>query len=234
MVTNKNFLSTKIIYAVLLLCSSLIAVGQQKVVNIDALTSETQKMLSDPGRITMVWWIPAEFWKATFDRDPSVSKEGAETVIKTFRPYTVLVVVDGKIGSFGGVTYKTEATLRSSIQITDGQGISYGPLSDELIDADTKSLLVVMKPVFSNMLGQMGQNMCFILFPSVNKANQKIIDPFREGTFSVKLEENIFKWTLPLGSLIPSKICPVDNQELSGAWNFCPVHGNKLVTNTIK
>ena len=152
----------------------------------------------------------------------------AEEFIKILRPYTVIVVVDGKIGAFGGVTYTPEAAIRDSIQIKDSKGDRYRPFSEGAFDADAKSLLSMMKPLFANMLGPMGQNMVFFLFPSNNKEGQKIADAKKEGSFSVEMGEREFRWRLPLGSLLPPKICPTCGEKLSGAYKFCPWDGTKL------
>lgn len=86
----------------------------------------------------------------------------------------------------------------------------------------------MMKPLFANMLGPMGQNMVFFLFPSNNKEGQKIADSKKEGSFSVEMGEREFRWRLPLGSLLPPKICPTCGEKLSGAYKFCPWDGTKL------
>ena len=90
-----------------------------------------------------------------------------EEFLKVLRPYMLIAVYDGKIGSFGGITYKPKATIQNNIQVIDKQGIHHRPLSDEIIDADTKSLLSMMKPVLANMLGPMGENMHFFLMASI-------------------------------------------------------------------
>jgi hypothetical protein len=127
------------------------------------------------------------------------------------------------------VTYKSEDTVRETIQLIDSQGAVYRPLGKEKIDADIRNLLVMMKPMLSNMMGQMGANMNFIVFPSKSAAGQKIADARREGSFAVKLSDSKFEWKLPLGAVLPAKICPVDGERLNGAWKFCPWHGDKLI-----
>ncbi|MCA1558049.1 MAG: hypothetical protein LC731_05860, partial [Acidobacteria bacterium] len=144
-------------------------------------------------------------------------------------PYTLFVVVDGKIGAYGGVTYKSEQVIRDSIQLIDSQGAIYRPLAKESVDAETASLLSLMKPVLSNMMGQLGQNMNFVLFPAKDKAGQQLLAARREGAFTVKMGESTFKWRLPLGSLLPPKVCPVDGEQLNGAWKYCPWHGKELL-----
>lgn len=86
----------------------------------------------------------------------------------------------------------------------------------------------MMGPVLVNMLGPMGQNMHFFLFSSKKKNGQEIAVAKREGAFSVKLDKREFKWRLPLGSLLPPKVCPIDGEKLNGAWKFCPWHGVAL------
>ena len=151
-----------------------------------------------------------------------------EEFVKVLRPYMLIVAVDGNIGSFGEVTYKSETTIRNSIQVIDSLGTRYRPLGNENIDADTKNFLAMMKPVFVNMLGPIGQNMHFFLFPAKNTMGQNIAISKSEGAFLVKLDQREFKWRLPLGSLLQAKICPVDGEKLSGAWKFCPWHGVEL------
>lgn len=178
--------------------------------------------------MTMVWWIPEEFWQVSFEQNPNITEAQAELYINFLRPYVLIVVADGKVGSFGGFIYKSEAFIRNSIRIIDSQGISYGPLDNAKINFGTKNFLSMIKPVFIKMLGPMGPNMHFFLFPSNSKTDQSIAVAKSDGFFSVNLGEREYKWRLPLGSLVPPKICPVDGEEMSGGWKFCPWHGVEL------
>ena len=231
---NKDLVVIHVLLTLLLLCSGETVLAQANQVDLNALTAETQKMHPDANRMTLVWWVPGDFWQATLAQDPTIMKAQAEQFINTLSPYSLLVVVDGKIEASGKILYKSEKTIRDSIQLIDSQGTIYHPLSNEKIDADTKNLLSIMKPVLSNMMGQMGANLNFIIFPSKSKTGEKIIEPRREGSFSVKLAESEFVWRLPLGSLLPAKICPVDGERLNGAWKFCPWHGDKLISKPTK
>jgi len=205
-----------------------VSVAQGRKVDINALVQETQKMSDTSGEMTLIWWIPEEFWRASFEQDPNMTAAQTEQFIQVLRPYMLIVAVDGNIGTLGGVTYKSETTIRDSIQVIDGQGTRYRPLSSENIDADTKNFLSMMKPVFVNMLGPIGQNIHFFLFPAKNTMVQNIAVAKSERAFSVKLDTRLFKWRLPLGSILQAKICPVDGEKLSGAWKFCPWHGVEL------
>ena len=215
--------------AALLICGWVnLSFAEDRKININELLQETQKASDKIEEMILIWWIPEEFWRASFEQDPTLTAAQTEDFIKILRPYLLIVAVDGNVGAFGGVTYKPEVITRNSIEVIDGQGTHYRPLSRDKIDPDTANFLSMMKPVFINMLGQMGQNMHFFLFPAKNAAGRDIALAKREGSFSVKLDKKIFKWRLPLGSLLPQKICPVDGEKLNGAWKFCPWHGVEL------
>jgi len=208
--------------------NSLAQESQENKIDISALTQETQKMQQQADQMTLVWWIPEEFWWVSSAQDPTVTKAQTENLINVLRPYTLIIIVDGKIGPFGGVTYKPEAEIRAGVQIKDSQENYYRPLNEDKINADAKNFLSIMKPIFANMLGPMGQNMHFFFFPAESKNGNKIAEAKKEGAFSVKLREREFRWRLPLGSLLPPKTCPGCKEKCSGAWNFCPWCGTKL------
>lgn len=168
-------------------------------VDLNALTQETQKISQKADEVTFVWWIPEEFWKISFAQDLTATEVQSEEFIKVLQPYTLIAVVDGKVGSFSGVTYSSEADIRANINIRDSQGAYYLQFNEDEVDADVKNLLSMIKPVIVNMLGPLGQNMHFLLFPAKNKNDQNIAEAKKEGTFSVRLGEREFRWRLPLG-----------------------------------
>ena len=217
-----------IIIALFILGLFSVSIGQTKKIDINALIEETQKKSEAPDEMTLIWWIPEAFWKVNFEQDGEITPKQAEDFMKILRPYNVLVVIDGKIGTFGTITYKTETTVRSNIQIIDGQGNAYRPLTDDKVSSEAKTMLSMMKPILVNMLGPLGQNMHFVLFPSKNTKSEDIINVTKEGSFLVKLDNREFKWRFPLGSLLARKVCPVDGEMYNGAWKFCPWHGNEL------
>lgn len=205
------------------------AIAQKSKVELNALISETQRMSQTEDQMLIIWWIPEEYWRVSFEQNPIWTGNQIEGFLKVLRPYTVIAAVDGKIGAFGGMTFKSDVDIRAIIRTQDNEGTLYSPFKEDQIDADIKNFLSMMKPLLANVLGPMGQNIHFFLFPAKKENGQKIADVKSDGRFSVKLGERYFSWRLPLGSLLPQKICSVDMEKLNGAWKYCPWHGVELM-----
>lgn len=218
----------KIIRAISCLVVMFAGVAEVKGVDLVALTQETQKLSQKQQAMTLAWWVPEEFWRASLAQTPAMTAAQTEEMLKVLRPYTMVAVLDGTIGPFGGVTYNSEDWLRANTRLVDVEGRSYLPCAEEKIDADTKNMLQMMKPVLGNMLGPLGQNIHFLLFPAKTDKGIAIASAKDKGHFAVKVGDKEFKWRLPLDSLLPIQVCGSCKQECKGSWSFCPWCGKKL------
>ncbi len=193
------------------------------------LTSETQRASQDPNRIGLVWWLPIEFWEISMATGPAPSTpEQVSAVTSVLRQYTMFAIADGLVGQFGGVTWFAKEDVRASLLLQDASGTRFAPLTDAQVSPDARNLAAIMKPILSGMLGPMGEHMDFFFFPSKSAEGRLIADAKAEGSFRLQIGEEPYDWRLPLGSLIPKKRCPVDGEQLNGAWKYCPWHGKKL------
>ena len=197
--------------------------------NVEALIRDTQRMAPGNDRMSLAWWIPEDFWRVSLSQDKRMTAEGVEEILKVLRPYTLVAVADGTIGPMGGVTFKPESEIRGQLVLVDTSGKVHRPLAADAVSGDIKNLLGFMKPVLSNMLGPMGENLHFFAFPARNESGRALADPLSEGNFAIRIGEQSFEWRLPLGSLVPPKMCPRDKEIVNGAWSYCPWHGEKLV-----
>ena len=199
-------------------------------ISINKLTEETQQLSESPDNLKLVWWIPIEFWKAVFAENKTITKEQVDEILQTLEPYTVLVIVNGNIDTFGEITYKSKDEIFDALEILDTHKKSYFPLQKDVIDAKTLEIISVMKPILSNMLGNIGKNMNFYLFQKDNNPMERIIHPTKEEEFTVKLDGENFHWKLPLPSLVKPKKCPENGELLNGTWKYCPYHGKELIS----
>jgi hypothetical protein len=210
-------------FSLLLSCAA-----QDNTVDLSTLTRETQKSIHKEHKLTIVWWIPDDFWRAALAANPDVSAKQTESMIKVVHPYTLVAVVDGEFGPFGSITYVNEKSTRDHLTIFDNNGKEYKPLDNSEVNGDLENLLDGMKPMLGRMLGPLGKNFNFYVFPGTAKNGKMIANPKEESTFTVQNEDQKFKWRLPLGSLLPTKTCSKCSENLSGAFKFCPYDGTAL------
>ncbi len=203
--------------------------AQETPINLNRLVEETQKVSEDASRVTLVWWIPEEFWWASGQGDPTVSPRDTEEMIRVLSPYIMIGAVDGTLGSFGGVTYVNKENLLSRISIIGREGVRYTPIPEEELDPDARVLVSVFRPILASMLGGYGENFHFFLFPANDAAAGAIAAAGERGEFSVVVGDEVYTFRLPLGAVLPPKFCPIDGEKLSGAWTYCPWHGATLV-----
>jgi hypothetical protein len=193
------------------------------------LIKELQKISQKNNRMVLVWWIPEDFWRLSFANSGRMTAEQGESFLAVLRPYLLIGVVDGSMGPLGGMTYRSEEETRKQLTVIDRTGREYRPTPDDQISGDLRNLLGMMKPMLVNMLGPTGENFHFFVFPAKDSSGKLLAEPKSEGKLAVRLGEESFEWRLPLGSLLPAKMCPQDNEMLNGAWTYCPWHGVKLV-----
>jgi hypothetical protein len=200
-------------------------------VNIDAFFTETQKATADPGRVDTVWWIPTIFWLITNSQDPTVSQSDFEDLARVLDPFIIIGTVAGNIGPFGGVSFRSKAEVEEHLTCITSEGKQLKIVGMDEVNADVKNLLSVLKPVLTNVVGPMGENMHFFLFPSRDESGSFYADPTMNGFFSIELGNDTYTWKLPLASLLTPKTCPKCGEELSGAWAYCPWDGATLPEN---
>lgn len=198
-------------------------------VDMSDLMKDVQMAASDQNRILTILWMPSEFWEAALEEGSRLSPEFVKEFVTALDSYNILAVMDGKLGALGVIDYKSEEEIRSSISVVDIGGQIYLPLSLSDMDAGAKNLLDIMKPIMANMLGRMGENTRLFFFPGKDDQGGRLFDPRKEGRFTVKMGEKEMRWRLPLGSLLPPKICPKCGETFSGAYKFCPWDGSALV-----
>jgi len=197
---------------------------------VEDILKETQKQVGGNHRIGLVWWIPPEFWEASAKRQGN-SPDRAREMFASLREYTIVCVAVGQMG-IGAINWSPEADVRAKTLLRDSAGINYKSVTE--LSSDAQGLLSIVKPVLTNILGPMGQNLQFLLFPSKTAAGLAIADPRRPGSFSVVIsdllgqKETVFGWRLPLTSLTPARFCPVGHERVQADWKFCPWHGNQL------
>lgn len=202
--------------------------AQENPVDLQAIIKESQQTFQTSGAMTLVWWMPESFFRAAISTNANLTAEKTEAFLKPLRDYTMVIVIDAKIGPIGGFTYTPLTELAGDVRLKDSTGNLYAPIDEAQINSDAKSFITLMKPMMAGALGSMGQNMNFFVFPSRGKDGAAIANEKGEGVFYVDVGKKEFRWRLPLSSILPRKVCPTCKESLSGAYKFCPYDGTKL------
>jgi len=226
---KSNRMKTRVVMLLGGLLFTFFGFAQLEGVDLDQFITETQQSSSAADEMRIVWWIPVEFWDITFQNDPATTKEQADQIVDVLKPYTIFAVVDGEIGPFGGVTYKSVESIKNGITLIDNENITYKSLDTENLNADVQNLISAFKPILGNMMGQLGENMHFFVFTDEKNKKERVSDPWAKGFVRFQLYEAEYKWRTPVGSLLPLKVCPEDGEKLKGSWDYCPWHGEKLI-----
>lgn len=219
-----------LILSIILLQQVAIVFAQEKADKVDLLevVRETQKTRRNGEEISMLWWMPTEYWEAAFNENPNVSREDKDYLLGLLSKYTIIAAYYGEMEmGTAKINYVREEEIEQSIQIISVSGESFSPIPKQSLGMEISTILSNLRPVFGSLIGPMGQNMHFFVFQS-EKTSDSIFNPFDDGIAKATLFSQKYEWRFPLGSLLKEKNCPTDGEKMNGAWKYCPRHGVKL------
>lgn len=217
-----------IILVMAMLSVSLLARGA----DFQRIVQDTQKLARTPSEITLVWWIPSEFWDVVMRDNPSVTEAARTQFIKSLDNYLVIVVVDADVGPMGGLSPKDRAAIESNTQLLV-DGVAVSPLALDEMSPDALNFVTMMKPVMENALGQLGKGMEFFVYPNPPRGETRI-SALKPGRFSYTAFGNKFDWRLPVGSLLPNKVDKKTGEVFPGDYMFNPYTGDALSGGSIE
>lgn len=197
-------------------------------VDIAEFEAELSKRFSDSNRVSLVKWFPLEYWEVNLRNNPSITPSQIDSILQVLNPYTIIAVLDGKIGPFGGINFSTKEELQATIKIYSS-GTYRSPYLLEELSPDLRSLVATLGAYFADVIGTAGENLHLFIFPAVDTTGTRLVNPSKPGSFSVFLDEEEFRWRLPLGSLSPAKYCSACGEKLSGSYLYCPYDSTKLI-----
>jgi hypothetical protein len=195
--------------------------------DIQKIVADTQRMSNQPNNVTMVWWIPGEFWEIALKDNPRITAAQRAEFIKALEGYLIFAVASLDIGTFGGMTPKSRETILQKTELII-ENKKRTPLTDSAISSDASNFISIMKPMMAKMLGQFGDGMEFIVY-SNDGTESSIISASKKGSFSYVAFAARYEWKLPLVSLLSPKIDPKTKQSFPGDYIFNPYTGEKLL-----
>ncbi len=200
----------------------------EKRLDFTAILKEVQVLNKVDNRFTVVIWMPEQYWRASFQSNDKLTEKAKDEFIDALRPYTLVAVVDAKVGVAGAFTFASSEDLSTNVTIEDGAGNLYTPLDSQAQSNSVRNLLQIMKPIMANAMGSFGSNFEILVFPANGKSGARIADATQEGSFTVHVSELKFRYRLPLGSLLPPMMDRHTGDSFPGNYHFNPFTGDKL------
>ncbi|MDG5813495.1 hypothetical protein QA601_00245 [Chitinispirillales bacterium ANBcel5] len=196
-------------------------------VTLTELISHTQMSSKDDRSVRMVWWLPEEFWVISMRNNPAMNQEYIEEFSAVISGYTIFLVLDGTISPLGTINYAPfEETMNNLVLSTENM-VRHLPLPRNAISSDLKMTLDMFKPVFSNMMGSMGQNIQYAVFRG--EQDESLFSVLDSTNFTITIHDEVFRFNLPLVCFLPQKWCNACEKQFQGDYNFCPYHGIELI-----
>jgi len=210
------------LFAASLLLSALQPAGA----GVAEILRDTQRTTQANGEITLVMWMPQQFWEESMKGNPALTDEGRAQVLAPLADYALFGVMRAKVGTGGLTDVQPKAELLKNLKL-EVNGRAVQPLAPEAISPGAQMLLSTLKPAMAAMGGAAMQGMEFVVFPA--KADGKpLIDALQPGTVQVALYDQTYRFRTPLGSLLPVKVDAKTGEEFPGNYSFNPFTGEKL------
>ncbi|GAH37683.1 unnamed protein product, partial [marine sediment metagenome] len=157
---NRPTLTAIAVAVLCLLTSAGLALEKRPIdkVDTDELIKNTQtKVPSGHRHVSIIWWIPPEFWEATFAKDQNTSEAGKKRMIAALKPYSLLAVLQADISDFGVFTFydKEEVETGLKIRFRPADGEPYQITPSKNASPDVKMLLSVIKPILTAAMGNL-------------------------------------------------------------------------------
>ncbi|MGN6153477.1 MAG: hypothetical protein ACTHOH_15955 [Lysobacteraceae bacterium] len=182
------------------------------------------------GKIQMLLWIPAEFWEASMAQSGSTMPDkDAKAMLSTTRKYIIVMAIEASSSGddmFDNVV-GTEK-MRELVRMVDVKGHRYAPIAPEDLDPRMGAMLGYVKPMFSQMMGKLGQGMQILAFPAQSPGGTPVADATARGRIAFEFDDERYDYRLPLGSLLVPKRDPASGEAFPGNYDYNPYTGAKL------
>ncbi len=192
------------------------------------LAQNTQWVLQPTNsRVQFVWLIPTKYWEISF-AEGNVSDAEKNKMLNVIDKYTLFAVADLTIGMAGIPTGLDELAIKEKLILRDTKGKPVAPLALKEQEQDLRSLLDVMKPIFKNMVGAMGEQMQFIVYPGFDVEGTRVFDFNSNGIVRFEYDKQTFSVRTPLAGLLEKKTDKETGEKFPGNYLFNPYSGRAL------
>ena len=182
-------------------------------------------------QVTVLYWFPIVYWEILSAKDPkTITPEVISQLKQMLGNKSIFFAVSGKLNANTRLFEAEEETyLRNNTSVAYN-GKTYKPIAEAKLSEELKMLNDYIKPMFAQMLGDMGSGLAIFYFEVVDNTGQNLLDPYASVDFSLALGSIKNTFHLPLPSLFKDSKCTNDGELFPANYEFCPYHGSKLIT----
>lgn len=193
--------------------------------NVEEVVRETQRVALDGEQVSMVWWMPLEFWSETIRGNPELNAEARSELVSMMADYTVIALLRATPGAEGLEKIQPKAELLKNTKVEfDGKVLQ--PVADDKIAPAAILVLQQLKPVLAQAAGAVGGALEFLVYPA--SVDGKAIDAGLPGRLAVTFYGKPNNWRLPLGSVLPPKTDKATGEQFPGNYEYNPFTGKKI------
>jgi hypothetical protein len=206
---------------------SLVALpGLARAAGVEDILRETQRLVSADGHVSMVWWMPLEFWEGSLANNPDLPEQARNELLEAMAPYTVVALMRADTAGSGLGEIKSKEDLRNNTRFTIN-GKTLQVLPADKVSQPATLIIAQLKPVLAQAAGQLGEALEFLVFPA-GEGDKLLVDPTMPGNLTINFYGRDYKWRLPLGSLLPPKTDKATGEEFPGNYEYNPYTGRKI------
>lgn len=225
---------------IILICSLILIQPAQAIerkpiteVDVGAFTTELQAMAGDNDELDLIWWIPLEYWEASFRQDPQLTAVQADQILAVLKDYSIIAVVQANVSPFGAFRFFEKQEVMDGLKVEAINAVGNGQTipHTQAANADVRLLLDQMRPILAQAMGNMGENFYFFPVPATGDNQQRILSPYEAGKLRVTLgrenADSVLEIDMPIDALFIPRMCP-NGQPAHVSWAFCPWSGAEL------
>jgi hypothetical protein len=200
--------------------------GMAGAANVEDIVRETQRLSTEGGKLSLVWWVPVDFWEASMKANGAVPDQVRVQVTSVMGDYTIIALMRAVPGPSGLQDIQPKEELLKNTQVEIG-GKVVEPLPPDQISPAAQLLLAQLKPALASAAGAVGQGMEFVIYPGKTEG-KPLLNAAMPGALKITFYGKVQQWRLPLGSLLPPKTDSKTGEQFPGNYEYNPFTGGKL------
>ena len=196
--------------------------------NLVDMAKDTQwQMQSADGRIQLIWLMPTAYWDESFKSGGAANRE-RQRMINVLDKFIVIAVIDASVGVAGIPTGLDELAVSELLSLRTAEGSALEPIAIDKQEQELRALLNILKPAMSNMMGALGSQMQFLVYPGFDQKGKRVFDFDSDGLITLEYDKQVLTARTPLASTLAKKLDKDTTETFPGNFKFNPYTGKSL------